>query len=190
MHLGLDIGTSSVKALLMADDFRVRGISEITLSVSRPHQGWSEQDPYSWIIASETAITELIKSNSNDMAKLKSIGLSGQMHGATLLDERDQPLRPCILWNDGRSGEECAILEARGDFRGIGGNIVMAGFTAPKLEWVARHEPEIFERARKILLPKDFVRLWLTGEYATDMSDASGTLWLDVAKRRWSAAIA
>jgi len=108
------------------------------------------------------------------------------MHGATLIDEDNRPLRPAILWNDGRSGTECAALETRADFRGIGGNIVMAGFTAPKLEWVRQHEPEVFAKVHKVLLPKDYIGLWLTGHYTSEMSDAAGTLWLDVAKRDWS----
>ena len=120
------------------------------------------------------------------MQGVAGIGLSGHMHGATLLGADDQVLRPCILWNDGRSAAECVNLETRADFRGIGGNVVMPGFTAPKLEWVRDHEPEIFAQIAKVLLPKDYVRLLLTGEYASEMSDAAGTLWMDVANRSWS----
>ncbi len=116
---------------------------------------------------------------------MRGIGLSGQMHGATLIDKADRPLRPCILWNDGRSAEEAAELDADPRFRKITGNIVFPGFTAPKLVWVHRHEPKIFGAVAKVLLPKDYVRLWLTGEYASDMSDSAGTSWLDVAKRDW-----
>jgi len=189
MYLGLDIGTSGVKAMLVAEDFATVAVAHAHLTVSRPHPGWSEQNPDDWITACEAAIAELARKHSAAMARLQGIGLSGHMHGATLLDGSDRPIRPCILWNDSRSAEECAVLEARADFRKIGGNIVMAGFTAPKLLWVARHEPEIFERTAKVLMPKDFVRLWLTGEHVAEMSDASGTLWLDVAQRRWSDAL-
>ena len=117
---------------------------------------------------------------------MRGIGLSGQMHGATLLDHADRPLRPCILWNDGRSAEEAAELDADPRFREVTGNIVFPGFTAPKLVWVHRHEPKIFGDVAKVLLPKDYVRLWLTGDHASDMSDSAGTSWLDVAKRDWS----
>ena len=187
MHLGIDIGTSGVKALLMDDVARVIGSHDAGLSVSRPRPGWSEQDPEDWIAATRKAVAGLRAAHPVEFAALASVGLSGQMHGATLLGADDRPLRPCILWNDGRSGAECAELEARVDVRGIGGNIAMAGFTAPKLLWVAKHEPEVFARIAKVLLPKDYVRLWLTGTHASDMSDAAGTLWLDVAARRWSA---
>ena len=189
MFLGLDIGTSGVKAMLVDDTFRAVAVAHAPLTVSRPNPGWSEQEPDDWIAACEAAIAELAASHGAQMADLAGIGLSGHMHGATLLDASDRPLRPCILWNDGRSGEECGALEARADFRVIGGNIVMAGFTAPKLLWVARNEPEIFEKTAKVLLPKDYVRLWLTGEHVAEMSDAAGTLWLDVANRRWSDAL-
>ncbi|MCR4265213.1 xylulokinase [Nitratireductor sp. ZSWI3] len=186
MFLGLDLGTSGVKALLVDDAQRIMAVGHGNLTVERPHPGWSEQNPDSWIEAVQTAIAEVRQAAPQAFAALKSIGVSGQMHGATLLDDRDRPLRPAILWNDGRSAEECRILEDRADFRGIGGNIVMAGFTAPKLEWVRRNEPEIFARTRKVLLPKDYVGLWLTGRHMSEMSDASGTLWLDVSKRDWS----
>lgn len=186
MYLGLDIGTSGVKAILLDDRFEQVGAAHVALSVSRPAPGWSEQDPDSWIAACETVIGELAATQGAAMAALRGIGLSGHMHGATLLDATDHPLRPCILWNDGRSAEQCAELEARADFRGIGGNIVMAGFTAPKLLWVAQNEPSLFERTAKVLLPKDYVRLWLTGDHVSDMSDAAGTLWMDVQRRDWS----
>ena len=120
------------------------------------------------------------------MKRVRGIGLSGQMHGATLLDRADRPLRPCILWNDGRSAEEAAELDADPRFRSVTGNIVFPGFTAPKLVWVHRNEPKIFGDVAKVLLPKDFVRLWLSGQHASDMSDSAGTSWLDVAKRDWS----
>ena len=186
MFLGLDLGTSGVKALLVDDAQRTMAVGHGTLTVQRPRPGWSEQNPDSWIDAVQVAIAEVRKAAPRAFAALRSIGVSGQMHGATLLDDRDRPLRPAILWNDGRSAEECRILEERADFRGIGGNIVMAGFTAPKLEWVRRNEPENFKRTHRVLLPKDYVGLWLTGRHVSDMSDAAGTLWLDVSKRDWS----
>ncbi|GAA6190348.1 xylulokinase [Phaeobacter sp. NW0010-22] len=185
-YLGLDLGTSGVKALLIDGDQNVLSEGHGSLTVARPHPMWSEQDPLSWITACEAAIAQVRAAVPAEFSALRGIAVSGQMHGATLLDANDKPLRPAILWNDGRSLAECDELEARADFRGIGGNIVMAGFTAPKLRWVQKNEPEIFSKTRKILLPKDFIKFWLTGEYASEMSDAAGTLWLDVAKRDWS----
>lgn len=185
-YLGLDLGTSGVKALLIDEAQNTLAEGHGALTVQRPHAMWSEQDPASWISACESAIDQVRDAAPLDFAALRGIAVSGQMHGATLLDADDNPLRPAILWNDGRSHAECAELEARADFRDIGGNIVMAGFTAPKLRWVKKNEPEIFAKTRKVLLPKDFVILWLTGEYVSEMSDAAGTLWLDVANRDWS----
>lgn len=125
----------------MADDTRVVGSRDAGLTVSRPGNGWSEQNPDDWVAATSAAVAGLRAAHPAEFARLASVGVSGQMHGATLLGADDRPLRPCILWNDGRSVAECAELESRVDVRGIGGNIAMAGFTAPKLLWVARHEP-------------------------------------------------
>lgn len=186
MYLGLDLGTSGVKALLIDGEQRVVGSAHGELDVSRPHPGWSEQDPAQWIKACETAIDGLRATHPKEFAAIAGIGLSGQMHGATLLDENDKVLRPCILWNDTRSYKEAAELDADPAFRAITGNIVFPGFTAPKLVWVSRNEPDIFSRTRKILLPKDYLRLWLTGEYVSDMSDSAGTSWLDTGAREWS----
>ena len=186
MYLGLDLGTSGVKALLIDDAQTVIGSAHGELDVSRPHPGWSEQDPAQWIKACRTAIDGLRAAHPKEFSAITGIGLSGQMHGATLLDEQDQVLRPCILWNDTRSYREAAALDADPAFRAITGNIVFPGFTAPKLVWVAKNEPEIFARTRKVLLPKDYLRLWLTGEYVSDMSDSAGTSWLDTGARRWS----
>ncbi len=186
MYLGIDLGTSGVKALLIDDAQTVIGSAHGELDVSRPHPGWSEQDPAHWIDACRTAIDSLRTAHPKEFSAIAGIGLSGQMHGATLLDERDQVLRPCILWNDTRSYREAAALDADPAFRAITGNIVFPGFTAPKLVWVANHEPDIFARTRKVLLPKDYLRLWLTGEYVSDMSDSAGTSWLDTGARRWS----
>ncbi|MEL7151476.1 MAG: xylulokinase, partial [Pseudomonadota bacterium] len=184
--LGIDLGTSGVKTLMMDADQNVLASAHAALTVSRPHPGWSEQAPEDWWQAAQATLDQLAKDVPDHMATVRGIGLSGQQHGATLLDASDKVLRPCILWNDGRSFAECEVLVERADFLRIGGNLVMPGFTAPKLEWVRSHEPEIFERVAKILLPKDYLRLCLTGEHISEMSDSSGTHWLDVAKRDWS----
>ena len=187
MFVGIDIGTSSVKAVLIDPDQRVRAAVSEPLSVSRPRPGHSEQDPGAWWEATRQVLKRLAGENARAMASVEAIGLSGQQHGAVLLDEDDAVLRPAILWNDTRSVRECAELEASlPAFRQIIGNVMMPGFTAPKLSWVARHEPALFARVRRVLLPKDYVRLRLTGEAVSDMSDASGTGWLDVARRDWS----
>ncbi len=186
MYLGLDLGTSGVKALLIGADQAVIASAHAGLAVSRPHPGWSEQDPAAWVAACEATMDELAASHPAEMAAVTGIGLSGQMHGAVALDDGDRVLRPAILWNDTRAHADAAALDADPRFRRISGNIVFAGFTAPKLVWMRRHEPDLFARVAKVLLPKDYLRLWLTGEHAGDMSDASGTSWLDVAARDWS----
>ena len=184
--LGLDIGTSSVKALLVDFDQRVLAEASIPLSVSRPHPLWSEQNPFDWVEGVEAAVAAIRRHAPSDFAALSGIGLSGHMHGATLLDAQDKPLRPAILWNDGRSFAECAELKRRvPDLEERTGNLAMPGFTAPKMLWVAAHEPEIAKATKRVLLPKDYVRLRLSGEAVSEMSDASGTLWLDVGRRRW-----
>lgn len=189
MHLGIDIGTSGVKVTLIEDERRVIGSADAPLRVDRPHPGWSEQDPADWIEATRRAIARLRVGHARSLAAVRGIGLAGQMHGATLLDERDRPLRPCILWNDSRAGREAAALDADPAFRELTGNIVFPGFTAPKLVWVKHHEPGIFAALRRVLLPKDYVRLWLTGEHVSDMSDSSGTSWLATGARAWSDAL-
>jgi xylulokinase len=186
MYLGLDLGTSSVKAMLIDDSQTVIGVGHAALTVQRPHPGWSEQAPGDWLRATEEAIAALKASHPKELAAVKGIGLSGHMHGATLIDAKDRVLRPCILWNDTRSHAEAAELDADPRFRALTGNIVFPGFTAPKLAWVAKHEPETFAKVAKVLLPKDYLRLLLTGEYLSDMSDSAGTSWLDTGKRAWS----
>ena len=186
MYLGLDLGTSGVKAMLIGGDQKIVGSASGALDVSRPHSGWSEQDPAHWIRATEEAVAGLKAKFPKELAAVKGIGLSGQMHGATLLDAEDKVLRPCILWNDTRSHEEAAALDADPRFRRITGNIVFPGFTAPKLVWVKKHEPEIFAKVARVLLPKDFLRLWLAGEHISEMSDSAGTSWLDTGARKWS----
>ena len=184
MYIGLDLGTSGLKGILIDDAQRVLAEATAPLSVSRPAPGWSEQAPADWILAVEAVLTALA---AHGLGAVRGIGLSGQMHGATLLDAADKVLRPCILWNDTRSHLEAAELDADPRFRAITGNIVFPGFTAPKLVWVARREPEVFAKLAKVLLPKDYLRLWLTGEHVGDMSDAAGTSWLDTGARGWSA---
>ena len=186
MYLGLDLGTSGVKAMLIDDGQAIIGSASAALEVSRPHPGWSEQDPADWVRAAEEAVNGLKAEHPGALAAVRGIGLSGQMHGATLLDQEDAVLRPCILWNDTRSFRQAAALDGDPQFRALTGNIVFPGFTAPKLAWVRENEPEIFARVRWVLLPKDYLRLWLTGEHISEMSDSAGTSWLDTGKRRWS----
>jgi xylulokinase len=186
--LGIDIGTSGVKALLINDSGKPVGeASAPAVEPVRPHPGWSEQNPNDWWTATLAAVDALKASHPAELAKVRGIGLSGHMHGAVLLGKGDEVLRPSILWNDGRSAAECLEMEAAlPSLRDIAGNIAMPGFTAPKIAWVRKHEPDIYARIAKVLLPKAYVRLLLSGEHVEDMSDAAGTLWLDVAKRDWS----
>ncbi|NKL99777.1 MULTISPECIES: xylulokinase [Rhizobium] len=186
MYLGLDLGTSGVKAMLIDGDQKIVGSANGSLDVSRPHSGWSEQEPAHWVRATEEAVAGLKAKHPKELAAVKGIGLSGQMHGATLIDATDKVLRPCILWNDTRSYVEAAALDADPRFRALTGNIVFPGFTAPKLAWIEKHEPDVFAKIAKVLLPKDYLRLWLTGDYISEMSDSAGTSWLDTGKRAWS----
>ena len=183
MFIGLDLGTSGLKGILIGEDQRVVAEASAPLTVSRPHEGWSEQSPADWIAAAEAVMDQLA---AQGLGAVRGIGLSGQMHGATLLDAADEVLRPCILWNDTRSHEEAAELDGDPMFRRITGNIVFPGFTAPKLNWVRAHERALWDRVAKVLLPKDYLRLWLTGEHVAEMSDAAGTSWLDTGARDWS----
>ena len=184
-YLGIDLGTSSVKVLLVNGAQEVIGSAHAAMQVTRPHPGWSEQDPAQWITATEAAVNGLRAAHPKEFAEISGIGLSGHMHGATLLDSANNVLRPCMLWNDTRSFAEAAELDAQPMFRALTGNIVFPGFTAPKVLWVARNEPNVFRGLKKALLPKDYLRLWLTGEHVSEMSDAAGTSWLDVGKRDW-----
>lgn len=186
MYLGVDLGTSGVKVLIISSYQAIVASATAPLDVFRKREGWSEQNPGDWIAATEAAIGQLRTTHSSALSAVKGIGLSGQMHGATLLDHEDKVLRPCILWNDTRAYRQAAQLDADPRFRKLTGNIVFPGFTAPKLVWVKQNEPEIFAATAKILLPKDYLRLWLTGEHISEMSDASGTGWLNVGKRCWS----
>lgn len=185
MYIGIDLGTSGVKAILLDENQHILASHTESLSVSRPQPLWSEQDPEQWWRAADRAMLALGARHS--LHAVRALGLTGQMHGATLLDDRYQVLRPAILWNDGRSFSQCRALEADVPrSREITGNLMMPGFTAPKLRWVADHEPGIFDRVAKVLLPKDYLRWRLTGDFASDMSDAAGTMWLDVGRRDWS----
>ena len=186
MFIGLDLGTSGIRALLMQEDGTVVHVADVDLCVAHPHPGWSEQDPADWIRAARTAIGELVRMAPQDMARLRGIGLSGQMHGATLLDSDGVALRPCILWNDTRSQAQAARLDQTEEVRALSGNIVFPGFTAPKLMWVAENEPDVFAQVASVLLPKDYLGFWLTGRIVSDMSDSAGTAWMDVGGRCWS----
>ncbi|MBA6340912.1 xylulokinase [Colwellia sp. MB02u-10] len=187
MYLGIDLGTSGVKIVILAENEQLIGQASSSLTISRLENLWSEQDPKHWWQATNFAMAQLKAEHGKALSDVKAIGLSGQMHGATLLDDNDHIIRPAILWNDGRSYTECAEIEQRiTHSRDITGNIAMPGFTAPKLAWVKKNEPHLFDKIKKVLLPKDYLRLLMTGDYASDMSDSSGTLWLDVANRQWS----
>ena len=183
MYIGLDLGTSGLKGVLIDGDQQVLAEATAPLTVQRPHEGWSEQSPADWIAAAEAVLDKLAV---RGLAGVKGLGLSGQMHGATLLDAKDEVLRPSILWNDTRAHLEARELDDDPMFRRLTGNIVFPGFTAPKLLWVERHEPALRAKVAKVLLPKDYLRLWLTGEHVAEMSDATGTSWLDTGARDWS----
>ncbi|QJR15236.1 xylulokinase [Usitatibacter palustris] len=187
--VGIDVGTSSVKVALVGEDDRVIATASRPLEVSRPKPGFSEQDPQHWWQALVEGLDELKAKHPSELADVVAIGLSGHMHGATLLDDKGEVLRPCILWNDVRSMAQCEALTAKWPgLHSVTGNLAMPGFTAPKLMWVREHEPEIFKRVAKVLLPKAYVRYRLCGLYIEEMSDASGTSWLDVGARDWSKA--
>jgi xylulokinase len=178
--VGIDVGTTAVKALAVDADGAVVARAEESYPLSTPQPGWAEQDPDDWVRAAERALAQL---------DATALGFSGQMHGLVALDEHDVPLRPAILWNDQRTAAECAEIEQRLGLErliALTGNRALTGFTAPKLLWLRTHEPDVYARIRSILLPKDYVRLKLTGERAIDVADASGTLLFDVANRRWS----
>jgi xylulokinase len=181
--VGLDVGTTGVKALAITADGSVRSRAERPYELSMPRPGWAEQDPEDWWRASEAAMADLA------VGDVAGIGLSGQMHGLVALDSSDRVLRPAILWNDQRTAAQCAEIEERVGLERLirlTGNRALTGFTAPKLLWVREHEPDVYAAIRHVLLPKDYVRLRLTGERAIDVADASGTLLFDVAGRRWS----
>lgn len=186
MYLGLDLGTSGLRGILVTEDQDVVAESTADYGTSRPHSGWSEQDPSDWVSACTSVLDNLAGTAPAALRQLKAIGTSGQMHGATMLDDAGNVLRPSILWNDTRSTKQAAALDSAPNVRELSGNIVFPGFTAPKLTWTRDNEPELFARVAKVLLPKDYLTYWLTGSFASDMSDSAGTSWLDVGKRDWS----
>jgi xylulokinase len=186
-YLGLDLGTSELKALLLRNDHTVIATAGAPLTVWRPQPLWSEQHPADWWAACENVMQQLRREQPQALADVAAIGLSGQMHGAVLMDAQGEVLRPAMLWNDGRSAAQCERLNQRViTLPLVTGNLAMPGFTAPKLLWVHEHEPDVFAKVARVLLPKDWLRFMLGGEAVSDMSDAAGTLWLDVARRRWS----
>ncbi|MDP2716903.1 xylulokinase [Rheinheimera sp.] len=185
MYIGIDLGTSGIKVIVLGDDGKVKDSAGAELQLSRPYPLWSEQDPQQWWLGLQACMAQL--SQRGALQAVKAIGLTGQMHGATLLDGHNQIIRPAILWNDGRAFAQCQQLEQQvPQLQQLTGNLAMPGFTAPKLLWLRQHEPEQFSRVAKVLLPKDYLRFCLSGDFASDMSDAAGTLWLDMAKRDWS----
>ncbi len=187
MFIGIDLGTSSMKMILIDHNQKIIATSNTGLTVQNPKNGFSEQDPQEWIDATKKCLNDLKIKKPKEFSETVSIGISGHMHGATLIDNKGSIIRPCILWNDTRSHKECLEFEDQDfDVQSISGNITMPGFTAPKINWLKNNERDNFKKIFKVLLPKDFLRFYLTGEYFSEMSDASGTLWLDIKKREWS----
>ncbi len=187
LYIGIDLGTSAVKLLLMDNKGKIRKIVSREYQISYPQAGWSEQNPEDWLREAVEGIRELTA--GCDKSEIAGIGCCGQMHGLVMLDENDDVIRPALLWNDGRAFEETAYLNdviGKEKLSGFTANIAFAGFTAPKLLWVKNHEPENFSRISKIMLPKDYINYMLTGVFCTDPSDASGTLLFDVRNKRWS----
>lgn len=186
--IGIDVGTSGTKALLCADDGKILASATVEYPCYHPKPLWSEQHPVDWWKATVAAVRQLLAKSGVKGDEVQGIGLSGQMHGAVFLDKKGKALRPAILWNDQRTAEECEEITSkvgRKRLLKLVSNPALTGFTAPKILWVRKHEPRVYEQARKILLPKDYIRYRMSGEYATEVSDASGTLLLDVAKRAW-----
>lgn len=187
MYLGLDLGTSEIKAVVIDSEGKWLASAGEPLEVSRQQPQWAEQNPDDWWQTTHRVIARLRQKLPQQWREIRAIGLSGQMHGAVLLSREGRVLRPAILWNDTRSAAQCVQLtQSAPELHQVAGNLAMPGFTAPKLLWVARHEPAIFEQTASVLLPKDYLRWMMSGEKVSDMSDAAGTLWLDVAKRDWS----
>jgi xylulokinase len=188
--LGIDIGTSGTKTLAIDEKGTILGSASAEYPCAHPHPGWSEQDPSLWWEATRQTIQAVLSQGKFKPADVAGVGLSGQMHGSVFLDESGAVIRPALLWNDQRTAEECREIEERAGGREalvrMVANPALTGFTAPKLLWVRNHEPKNWERVRQVLLPKDYIRYRLTGNFATEVSDASGTLMLDVANRRWS----
>lgn len=186
-YIGIDLGTSAVKLLLMQADGKVLKIVNREYAIDFPQPGWSQQNPEDWYREAVAGLKELLE--GSDKSKVAGIGFGGQMHGLVILDKEDEVIRPAILWNDGRTAAESEWLNrevGRGRLSGYTGNISFAGFTAPKVLWLRDHEPESYARIHKVMLPKDYLAYRLSGVHCTDVSDASGTLFFDVRNRRWS----
>ena len=187
LYVGVDLGTSAVKLLLMDEEGRIQNIVSREYPISFPHPGWSEQNPEDWFAETMTGLKELLQ--DADKSQVAGVSFGGQMHGLVILDEADAVIRPAILWNDGRTYEECDYLNnviGKEKLSEYTANISFTGFTAPKLLWVKNKEPENFARIAKIMLPKDYIAYMLTGVHCTDVSDASGMLLFDVKNRCWS----
>ena len=189
MYLGLDLGTSGLRALIVDDTSGPVASASHSYEVSHPHPGWSEQDPSDWVRALDAVMGQLKAQHPKAVAAVRGIGVSGHMHGAVLLDHAGEVIRPCILWNDTRSHVEAAALDGTEGVRDLSGNIVFPGFTAPKLRWVETHEPDAFARVAKVLLPAAYMNHHLTHEAFADMSDSAGTTWLDTGARAWCGAL-
>ncbi|KMK66224.1 xylulokinase [Puniceibacterium sp. IMCC21224] len=190
MFIGIDIGTSAVKAILTDADCHPLGSASSALAISHPHPGWSEQHPEDWWRAVQTAVQALLDQHPGVTSHIRGLGLSGQMHGTVLLDRDDAVIRPAILWNDGRSAAQCLALQKYApELANVAGVAPMTGFAAPKIIWLRAHEPETYARIHKLLLPKDYIGLQLHGEYVTDPCDAAGTWVYDEAARDWSDAL-
>ena len=187
MFIGIDLGTSSIKMILIDQNQNILATANSSLTVQSPKDGFSEQNPQEWIDSTMECLEALKLKKPKEFSQTISIGISGHMHGATLIDKNGKVIRPCILWNDTRSHQECEEFEKQNfDVRSISGNITMPGFTAPKINWIKNNEIDNFKKIFKVLLPKDYLRFVLTGEFFSEMSDASGTLWLDIKQRKWS----
>ena len=187
LYIGIDLGTSAVKLLLMEADGTVKNIVSREYPLYFPHPGWSEQNPNDWYKETMAGLKQLLE--GFDKSQVAGISFGGQMHGLVILDEKDEVIRPAILWNDGRTTRECDYLNneiGKDRLSAYTANISFTGFTAPKILWVENHEPENFSRIHKIMLPKDYIAYRLTGVHCTDVSDASGMLLLDVKNRCWS----
>src|SRR6185312_8335242 len=188
--LGIDIGTSGTKTLVCDEDGKVLATAMAEHPISSPKPGWSEQDPLDWWDTACKATKAVLKKAKLKPADVGGVGLSGQMHGSVFLGDGPEPLRPALLWNDQRTASQCEEIESKAGGRealiDLVANPALTGFTAPKILWVRENEPKVYEKTRHILLPKDYIRYRMTGEYATEVSDASGTLLLDVRNRSWS----
>jgi xylulokinase len=189
-YLGIDLGTTALKCAITDHKQHVAGLAEVAVAIWRPRPGWSEQNPQDWWLALQKACKALRANNRKAWGRIAAIGLSGQMHGAVILDAAGKALRPAILWNDGRAGAEAAAFNGTfSDIGQIAGVSAAAGFTAPKLLWLQAHEPKIFKQLAMVLAPKDYLRFRMSGEFVTDPCDASGMSLLDVGRRTWSAAL-